>query len=174
MDVNIGSFPSELVKIIQHIADSRFIAFDLEFSGVASRRAGGGANRLTLQEYYSDLRAAAQIYQILQVGLTIVTEDTEKGMCPDNERGMRDCIVPTRLHESLAQGSLVIGIAMYSSCPEMRSVEERIDLNRLLRGSTLQFPSESTTGNKRISLCASMVLQQWRQASSISNLSVSC
>ncbi|KIW69851.1 hypothetical protein PV04_02174 [Phialophora macrospora] len=79
MDVNIGSFTSELVKIIQHIANSRFIAFDLEFSGVAGRRAGGGANKLTLQEYYSDLRAAAQIYQILQVGLTIVTEDTEKG-----------------------------------------------------------------------------------------------
>ncbi|EXJ61561.1 hypothetical protein A1O7_01989 [Cladophialophora yegresii CBS 114405] len=79
MDVNSGSFPSEVVKIIQHIANSRFIAFDLEFSGVAGRRAAGGANRLSLQEYYSDLRAAAQIYQILQVGLTIVTEDTEKG-----------------------------------------------------------------------------------------------
>ncbi|OCT49541.1 putative CAF1 family ribonuclease [Cladophialophora carrionii] len=80
MDVNSASFPFELVKIIQHIANSRFIAFDLEFSGVAGRRAAGGANRLSLQEYYSDLRAAAQIYQILQVGLTIVTEDTEKAV----------------------------------------------------------------------------------------------
>lgn len=80
MDVNNTSFASEIIGIIQHVANSRFIAFDFEFSGVASRRFGGGANRLSLQEYYSDLRSAAQIYQILQVGLTIVTEDTEKGM----------------------------------------------------------------------------------------------
>jgi len=79
MDVNSGSFSSELINIIKHIADSRFIAFDLEFSGVAGRRAGGGANRLNIQDYYSDLRSAAQIYQILQVGLTVVAENTEKG-----------------------------------------------------------------------------------------------
>ncbi|KAJ9605752.1 hypothetical protein H2200_009601 [Cladophialophora chaetospira] len=79
MDVNSDSFSSELINILQHVANSRFIAFDLEFSGVAGRRAGGGANRFTIQDYYSDLRSAAQIYQILQVGLTIVAEDTEKG-----------------------------------------------------------------------------------------------
>ncbi len=80
MDVNSGSFSSELIKIIQNIADSRFIAFDFEFSGVAGRRAGGGASRLTIQDYYADLRSAAQIYQILQVGLTVVREDTVEGM----------------------------------------------------------------------------------------------
>lgn len=81
MDVSNANFSQELIKIIQHIAESRFIAFDLEFSGVAARRANaGGSGKLTLQEYYHDLRSAAQIYQILQVGLTVVTEDTEKGM----------------------------------------------------------------------------------------------
>src|ERR1700761_5619908 len=80
MDVNSGNFSSEVIKIIDHVANSRFIAFDLEFSGVARRRAGGGANRLSLQDYYSDLRSAAQIYQILQVGFTVVAENTKKGM----------------------------------------------------------------------------------------------
>lgn len=79
MDISGHSFSSEAIKIIQHIANSRFIAFDFEFSGVASRRHGGGSGRLNLQEYYGDLRSAAQIYQILQVGLTVVTEDTETG-----------------------------------------------------------------------------------------------
>lgn len=85
MDITHATFPQELIKIIQHIADSRFIAFDLEFSGVAARRQGGGSGRFTLQEYYHDLRSAAQIYQILQIGLTIVNEDTKKGKLPDLE-----------------------------------------------------------------------------------------
>ncbi|KAL6241553.1 hypothetical protein RBB50_011576 [Rhinocladiella similis] len=79
MDITHATFPQELIKIIQHIADSRFVAFDLEFSGVAARRQGGGSGKFSLQEYYHDLRSAAQIYQILQIGLTIVNEDTKKG-----------------------------------------------------------------------------------------------
>lgn len=79
MEINSTNFSSEVIKIIQNIAASRFIAFDLEFSGVASRRNGGGGGRLSIQDYYSDLRSAAQIYQILQVGLTVVTEDVENG-----------------------------------------------------------------------------------------------
>ncbi|KIX04539.1 uncharacterized protein Z518_05409 [Rhinocladiella mackenziei CBS 650.93] len=77
MDVSNATFPQELIKIIQNVADSRFIAFDLEFSGVAPKQLGGRSEKFTLQELYQDLRSAAQIYQILQVGLTIVTEDVE-------------------------------------------------------------------------------------------------
>ncbi|KIW19402.1 hypothetical protein PV08_03697 [Exophiala spinifera] len=79
MDITHATFSQELIKIIQHIAESRFVAFDLEFSGVAARRQGGASGKLSLQEYYHDLRSAAQIYQILQIGLTIVSEDTKKG-----------------------------------------------------------------------------------------------
>ncbi|EXJ76846.1 hypothetical protein A1O3_10491 [Capronia epimyces CBS 606.96] len=79
MEVTSASFSEQAIHIIQQIADSRFIALDLEFSGVAGRRPAGGSGKLSLQEYYQDLRAAAQIYQVLQVGLTIVTEDIEKG-----------------------------------------------------------------------------------------------
>ena len=78
MDVPNSRFPYEIVKIIQEVADSHFIAFDLEFSGVAGRRAAK-SQKLTLQEYYEDIREAAEKYQILQVGLTIVQEDLKKG-----------------------------------------------------------------------------------------------
>lgn len=79
MNVTAGSFPFDAVNLIQHIAKSRFIAFDFEFSGVAARASGGGSGKLSLQEYYDEIRSAAQIYQILQVGVTVVTEDLEKG-----------------------------------------------------------------------------------------------
>lgn len=79
MNVPSTGFPEELIHIIQHVADSQFVAIDLEFSGVAGRRSAGGTGKLTLQDYYQDLRSAAQIYQILQVGLTTVSEDIDNG-----------------------------------------------------------------------------------------------
>jgi poly(A)-specific ribonuclease len=82
MDIQKSQFPQEVVGIIQHVADSHFIAFDLEFSGIAGRRKappGGKRDKLTVQEMYNDLKEAAEKYQILQVGLTVVEEDKEKG-----------------------------------------------------------------------------------------------
>lgn len=82
MDIQKSQFPQEALKIIQHVADSHFIAFDFEFSGVAGRRKappGGKREKLTLQEMYDDTKEAAEKYQILQVGLTIVQEDRDKG-----------------------------------------------------------------------------------------------
>jgi hypothetical protein len=78
MDVPDSRFPSEVLKIVQEVAESHFVAFDLEFSGVASRRPLG-TGKLSLQEYYEDVKAAAEKYQILQVGLTVVKEDLKKG-----------------------------------------------------------------------------------------------
>jgi poly(A)-specific ribonuclease len=78
MDVPNSRFPYEALKIVQEVADSHFIAFDLEFSGVAGRRPDK-SRKLTLQEYYEDIKEAAEKYQILQVGLTIVREDVKTG-----------------------------------------------------------------------------------------------
>ena len=78
MDINQARFPQELLKIVNEIAESHFIAFDLEFSGIAGRRQGG-TGKLSLQELYDDTRIAAEKYQILQVGLTVVKEDLVKG-----------------------------------------------------------------------------------------------
>lgn len=78
MDIPQARFPQELLKIINEIAESHFVAFDLEFSGVAGRRPVG-TGKLSLQELYEDTKAAAEKYQILQVGLTIVKEDLKHG-----------------------------------------------------------------------------------------------
>lgn len=82
MDIQKSQFSQELVKIIEHVADSHFVAFDLEFSGVAGRRKspqGSKREKLTLQEMYDDVKEAAEKYQILQVGLTVVKEDKNAG-----------------------------------------------------------------------------------------------
>ena len=84
MDVQKSQFAQELVRIIEHVADSHFVAFDLEFSGVAGRRKplpGGKRDKLTLQEMYDDVKEAAEKYQILQVGLTVVKEEQNAGEC---------------------------------------------------------------------------------------------
>jgi poly(A)-specific ribonuclease len=80
MEVQRSRFHIELVKIIQEVADSHFIAFDLEFSGVADRRRPTDGGKLTLQQLYEDNKEAAGKYQVLQVGLTIVKEDEKKGV----------------------------------------------------------------------------------------------
>ena len=77
MDISRIQFPSELVKIIQLIANSHFVALDLEFSGIAGRRRD--RKKLTLQEVYEDTKTAAEQYQILQVGITVVHEDLAAG-----------------------------------------------------------------------------------------------
>ncbi|KAL9621882.1 MAG: hypothetical protein Q9160_003703 [Pyrenula sp. 1 TL-2023] len=77
MEVGRNQFPFELGRIIEQIADASFVAIDLEFTGLASRR--NKPDRLSLQEYYEDTKAAAERYQILQFGMTLVTEDVERG-----------------------------------------------------------------------------------------------
>ena len=78
MDISQAQFSEEAVKIIQEIAESHFVAFDLEFSGIAGRRSNN-TGKLTLQELYHDIKAAAEKYQILQIGLTVVQEDAKQG-----------------------------------------------------------------------------------------------
>ncbi|RMZ89603.1 hypothetical protein DV736_g3164, partial [Chaetothyriales sp. CBS 134916] len=77
MDISRTDFPLEILKILEEVSESHFIAFDLEFSGVARWRPAG-TQKLCLQEYYEDIKAAAEKYQILQVGFTIVKQDLKK------------------------------------------------------------------------------------------------
>jgi hypothetical protein len=82
MNISRSHFPLELVKIIQLIADSHFVAVDLEFSGIAGRRKD--RKKPTLQEVYEEVKDAAEKYQVLQVGLTVVHEDLVTGRIPEN------------------------------------------------------------------------------------------
>jgi poly(A)-specific ribonuclease len=75
MDIDQHSFRKHALKILHEISESHFVAFDFEFSGVARSR---GREKQSLQEYYTDVKQAAEKYQILQVGFTIVQQDTRR------------------------------------------------------------------------------------------------
>ena len=86
MDVNRNTFQSQLPLILKAIAASRFVTLDLELSGIPSRQIGqarapgrGEDGKQTLQERYEETKKAAERYQILQLGLTCVEEDLDRG-----------------------------------------------------------------------------------------------
>ena len=85
MEVNRNSFNWELPRILGAISEAHCVSIDLEFSGIANRKTswprqeGQPGSRQTLQQRYKDIKEAAEMYQILQVGLTCVQEDLENG-----------------------------------------------------------------------------------------------
>nr|KMM72055.1 hypothetical protein CPAG_08354 [Coccidioides posadasii RMSCC 3488] len=85
MEVTKSSFGQALPRILNDIAESCCVALDLEFSGIFSKQdrkpstdgsSGGGR---TLQSRYEEVKEAAEKYQILQVGLTFIREDVDRG-----------------------------------------------------------------------------------------------
>ncbi|KAL6717015.1 hypothetical protein ACLMJK_004929 [Lecanora helva] len=84
MDVRGSDFRSHLPSILTAISRAHFVSFDLELSGIPVRQRGqskapGLAGKQTLQERYEDTKKAAEQYQVLQLGLTCVEEDRERG-----------------------------------------------------------------------------------------------
>jgi hypothetical protein len=85
MDIDEVSFWPRLLPILRSICDATFVAIDLEMSGIPMK--GYGSNdrsrlvgKLSLQELYEESREAALKYQVLQVGITCIEEDRERGM----------------------------------------------------------------------------------------------
>ena len=85
MDINSRTFQSHLSSILGAISRSHFISFDLELSGIPGKqfkyRPTGQSEdgRQTLQQRYEETKAAAERYHVLQLGLTCVEEDRERG-----------------------------------------------------------------------------------------------
>ena len=86
MDINCDNFNSQLPLILRAVSRSRFVSFDLELSGIPSKQRSRGTNvvqydggRQTLQQRYTETKAAAERFQILQLGLTCVEEDLDRG-----------------------------------------------------------------------------------------------
>ncbi|CEJ58131.1 hypothetical protein PMG11_06801 [Penicillium brasilianum] len=77
MEITVSNFAYHLPSILNEIAASCFVALDLELSGIALSAKFQG-NR-SLQKHYEANKAAAEKYQVLQVGLTTCREDKEKG-----------------------------------------------------------------------------------------------
>lgn len=86
MDVDRYAFQKRLPLILKAIATSRFVTFDFELSGIPGKQTGqprapgrSEDGKQTLQERYEETKKAAERYQILQLGLTCVEEDLERG-----------------------------------------------------------------------------------------------
>ncbi|MCJ1473203.1 hypothetical protein MMC13_001854 [Lambiella insularis] len=87
MDVDRRSLHWQLQKMLRALAAAHFVAVDFELSGIQSKvlyrlnaaSKSTGSNQQTLQERYKEVKEAAERYQILQVGITIVQEDLTTG-----------------------------------------------------------------------------------------------
>lgn len=87
MEVTKTSFNWHLPRMLNDLSRCCCVALDMEFSGIAGRsssglngNANGGTGNPTIQERYLEVKAAAETYQILQIGLTFVEEDVENGL----------------------------------------------------------------------------------------------
>lgn len=86
MDVERNDFTGQLLPLLKQISRSSFVSFDLEMSGINARpkqvanTAGArDAGKPTLQQQYQETKSAAEAFQVLQVGITLLEEDRERG-----------------------------------------------------------------------------------------------
>lgn len=79
MDITAVTFPEYLPSILNDISTSCFVSVDFELSGVGFKPSKPQSKTQTVQERYVEAKAAAERYQILQVGLTTCHEDKENG-----------------------------------------------------------------------------------------------
>ncbi|KAI6914326.1 CAF1-domain-containing protein [Hortaea werneckii] len=79
MNVDKVSFYPFILDILTDISESRFVAIDLELSGVPTKQIRHQAGKPSLQDRYAETKEAAERYQILQIGVTCVKQDAENG-----------------------------------------------------------------------------------------------
>ena len=82
MDVDKASFYPLLLDILTDISTATFVSIDLELSGVPTKDSWvktASVGKQTLQERYLEIKAAAEKYQILQIGLTCVEQNVDNG-----------------------------------------------------------------------------------------------
>ncbi|KAI0180907.1 CAF1-domain-containing protein [Hypoxylon sp. FL1284] len=69
MEVNSSNFLGMLPQILQEAENARFVAIDTEMSGIAF----GSGDLTSIPDAYSNVKDAAEDYQILQVGFTFIS-----------------------------------------------------------------------------------------------------
>ena len=85
MDITRHTFQSQLFSILTAISRSHFVSFDLELSGIPGKQFRSKFSvqredgKQTLQQRYEETKAAAERYHVLQLGLTCVEEDRDRG-----------------------------------------------------------------------------------------------
>ena len=72
-----------MLPILKKISNAAFVAIDLEMSGISIKSKPDDklrdAGKMTLQKNYEETRKVAETFQVLQVGITCVEEDRDKG-----------------------------------------------------------------------------------------------
>lgn len=66
-----GTLP-HMLSLAQH---ARFVAIDLEMSGIAVPNAGSDSSATSPQEAYAQAKKAAETFAILEIGLTFIQYD---------------------------------------------------------------------------------------------------
>ncbi|KAL9603936.1 MAG: hypothetical protein Q9219_000874 [cf. Caloplaca sp. 3 TL-2023] len=86
MDVTRQTFHNLLPALIAAVADAHFVAIDLELSGIPGQqinksrpRENLGPGKPSLQQRYEETKKAAETYQVLQLGITCVWENRNRG-----------------------------------------------------------------------------------------------
>ncbi|PYH45618.1 CAF1 family ribonuclease [Aspergillus saccharolyticus JOP 1030-1] len=80
MDITAQTFHLQLPRLLDELSTCCFVSLDFEFSGIAKSVNGSRRRKSTLQERYEEVKASADQFQILQVGLTICHEDPTTGI----------------------------------------------------------------------------------------------
>lgn len=80
MDVDKFAFQARLLDILLAVGEANFVSFDLELSGVPVTRPGEARGKPSLQDRYTETKHAAEKFQILQIGLTCVREEDDRGV----------------------------------------------------------------------------------------------
>lgn len=79
-------FHGELLHILEAISTAAFVSIDLEMSGITTKPRQINSDRSrdaakpTLQAVYEDAKAAAELYQVLQLGICPVEQDEDRGI----------------------------------------------------------------------------------------------
>lgn len=77
MEVNRGNFFWMLPSMLDEAQKARFVAIDIEMSGISSSR-GRARHDDSVQDSYTRIKEAVEEYQVLQVGFTFILYDEKK------------------------------------------------------------------------------------------------
>jgi poly(A)-specific ribonuclease len=82
MEVDQLRFRQQLLPLLTHISNAKFVTFDFEMSGISAKPRNAGSNDIgkrTLQQQYDEMKIVAETFQVLQVGICCVEEDLDRG-----------------------------------------------------------------------------------------------
>lgn len=84
MEVSNTNFRKMLYSILQNIEKASIVTFDLEMTSIhmnGNNFSDYVPTRPSLQQLYHQIKLAAQTYQVVQFGMTLLEEQKNNGTC---------------------------------------------------------------------------------------------